>query len=241
MRFDPPLIPAVIRRRYKRFLADVELADGRAVTVHCPNSGSMLGCWADGWEVRLSDHPGKKRKYRYTLEMTHNGNGWIGVNTMLPNQLVREALEADRIPSLRGLDDLRSEVPYGESSRIDLLKVPAAGPECYIEVKNVTLVDAAGRYCFPDAPTVRGRKHLVELQACVAAGFRAVLIFTIQRSDGAGFRPAAAVDPAYAAELQRAAAAGVEILALRAAVSPTEVVLTGAAEPVDLELDIADS
>ncbi len=214
MNFDHELLPGVLLRRYKRFLADVELEDGSTVTVHCPNTGSMRGCLGDRWPVLLSQSGNPKRKYPLTWEMVHNGRCWIGINTHLANILAVEAIEGGAIPELCGYDSLRREVSYGSSSRIDILLEGTDNP-CWVEVKNVTLVDDQGRYAFPDAVTERGRKHLRELQQMVLRGDRAVMLFIIQRSDGSTFAPAADIDPAYAEELRRAASNGVEVFAYR--------------------------
>jgi sugar fermentation stimulation protein A len=233
MTFDPPLIPATMIKRYKRFLADVELADGTVVTAHCANSGSMKACWAPGWEVRLSPAANPKRKLKYTLEMLHNGRCWIGVNTMNPNRVVLAAAAAGEIPEIAGYDDYRGEVRYGKNSRIDLL-CTRGEERCYVEVKNTTLVAEAGApYEFPDAVTARGLKHLQELGDMVEAGHRAVMLFFIQRADGSHFRPARAIDPDYADGLAAAQRRGVEILAYRAEVTPAHIRI---AERVDWKL-----
>ncbi len=219
MRFQEPLIPATFLRRYKRFLVDVKLEDGRPLTAHCPNSGSLATATGPGWPVMLSDSHNPKRKLRFTWEMIHNGRCWIGINTHRANALAAEAIEEGVIPQLQGYGTIRREVRYGERSRVDLL-LEGAGPPCWVEVKNVTMVDGAGRFAFPDAPTERGRRHLAELSARVRRGDRAVMLFVIQRSDGEGFVPAEAIDPAYAKALQEARDTGVEILAWRADVQP---------------------
>lgn len=232
MKFDEPLIPGVFLRRYKRFLVDVELADGRVVTAHCPNSGSLRTCTGPGWPVLLSDSHNPKRKLPLTWEMIHNGRCWIGINTHRANALAAEAIANGVIPGLGGYPSLRREVRYGERSRVDIL-LEGEGPPCWVEIKNVTLVDDAGRYAFPDAPTERGRRHLAELSGRVRRGDRAVLLFVVQRSDGAGFVPAAHIDPAYAEALEAARRAGVEILAWRAEVRPEGIEIV---EPVDVLL-----
>ncbi len=245
MEFDEPLIPGRLVKRYKRFLADVILGDevpafdaagmlpaGEVVTVHCPNSGSMRTCLGEDWPVLLSDSRNPRRKLRLTWEMVHNRRCWIGINTQHPNHLAAEAISDGTVNALGGYDSLRSEVPYGSGSRIDFLL--RRGEECcYVEVKNVTLVDDAGRYAFPDAVTTRGLKHLHELQRMLVQGHRAVMLFVIQRSDGSGFTTADDIDPAYGSELRRAREAGVEILAYRADVTPTALTL---AEQVPLLL-----
>lgn len=223
MRFSQPLIPGRLVRRYKRFLADVVLEDGRQVTAHCPNSGSMKTCAGPDWPVMLSVSGNPKRKLPYTLEMLHNGVCWIGVNTMRPNHLVREAVAAGRIPELAGYERIRSEVRYAGRSRIDLLLETGGAPDCYVEVKNVTLIDGQGCYTFPDAVTERGRKHLEALGEMLVQGHRAVVFFLIQRSDASVFRPADEIDPAFGAALRKVMAEGLEVLVYRAEVSPTGI------------------
>jgi sugar fermentation stimulation protein A len=232
MRFESPLIPGRLIRRYKRFLADVRLDDGTEITVHCPNSGSMKTCLGDGWPLLLSDSRNPRRKLRHTWEMIHNGGCWIGINTHLANLLAVEGVERGTIDELQGYDTLRREVPYGINSRIDVL-MESGEARCYVEVKNVTLVDARGRYAFPDAVTTRGQKHLRELAGVARRGHRAVILFVVQRSDGEGFTAAAGIDPDYADGLRRAVDAGVEALAYRADVDPTEITLV---ESVPVEL-----
>ena len=216
------LIPGTLLRRYKRFLADVQLTDGRTVTAHCPNSGSMKMCCTPGWEVRLSLHDNPRRKLKYTWELVHNTSCWIGVNTQVPNRIAAEAIAAGAIPELNGYGSLRREVRYGRNSRIDLLLEEDAR-RCYVEVKNVTLIGDDGRFVFPDAVTTRGRKHLRELSDVVQSGDRGVMLYVIQRSDGSGFRTAGEIDPAYTDALRNAHETGVEVLAYRADVSPAGV------------------
>lgn len=223
MLFQQPLVPARLIRRYKRFLADVVLEDGQTITVHCPNSGSMKACTGSDWPAMLSRSDNPRRKLAYTLEMVHNGHCWIGINTMRPNHLVREAVEAGRVPALDGYDSIRSEVPYAGDSRIDLLLEQAEGRRCFVEIKNTTLVDDAGHYMFPDAVTKRGRKHLQALAEVARNGDRAVVFFLVQRSDAQVFRPAEEIDPAFSQALKQAMASGVEVLVYRAAVSPHEI------------------
>jgi len=218
----PPLINGRLLRRYKRFLADVEIDDGSVLTVHCPNSGSMLGCVGDGWPVKLSLSDSPRRKYPHTLEMVHNGTCWIGINTQRANRVAEEAVRDGRIEELRGFDDLRREVRLGETSRIDFV-IATGGRRAWIEVKNVTLVDDHGRYAFPDAVTTRGARHLRELTAAVERGDRAVMFYLIQRSDGDRFTVADHIDPAYGEELRRAVDHGLEVVAYRADVGPEEI------------------
>lgn len=220
----PPLIAGTLLRRYKRFLADVRLDDGSDVTVHCPNSGSMKGCALPGSRVYLSRSPNLERKYPFTWELVQADGFWAGINTGLPNRLVREAIEDGRVTELQGYQTIRPEVPYGEQSRIDLL---LEGPteRCFVEVKNVTLVEN-GRALFPDAVTVRGQKHLRELMRVVREGDRGVIFFTVQRGDGNAVSPADAIDPEYGRLLRLALENGVEALAYRALVTPEEIRLT---------------
>jgi len=225
MRFTKPLIETKLIRRYKRFLADVEMPDGTVLTVHCPNSGSMKGCTGEGWPALISDSGNLKRKLRHTLEMTHNGQTWIGVNTMHPNKLAKEAIKDGTIAELQGYTEIKSEQKYGDNSRIDLLLRGNGKADCYVEVKNVTLVED-NEYRFPDAVTARGLKHLRELMEIKRKGGRAVMLFIIQRGDGALFRPAADIDPAYAEGLKEARDAGVEIMPWRAHVLPEKIEVT---------------
>ncbi|GAB7025003.1 DNA/RNA nuclease SfsA [Geotalea toluenoxydans] len=213
----PLLIPAVLIRRYQRFLADFQLENGEIVTAHCPNSGSMKGCAVPGSPAFISrcDKPG--RKLCYTWELVKADNCWIGINTSLPNRLVHKAIESGVIKELQGYHSIRPEVRYGINSRIDLLL--SRGDElCYVEVKNVTLMED-GRALFPDAATVRGQKHLRELMEMVRLGHRAVNFFVVQRPDCSSVSPADAIDPEYGRLLRLAAASGVELLAYQAHVS----------------------
>lgn len=233
MRFEQPLVPGTLLRRYKRFLADVELADGSVVTAHCPNSGSMATCKEPGREVRLAPASSPKRKLRYTWELYHGGAGWVGINTHRANALVAEAIEVGDIPELTGYPGLRREVRYGRNSRVDILLESPEAPPCYVEVKNCTLLASDGRVRFPDAVTERGRKHLAELEAIAAEGERAVMLFLVNRDDGEGFGPADHIDPVYGRRLREAAAAGVEVLAYRTRITP-EAIRVAEAEAVDL-------
>ncbi len=213
MKIERPLLRGRLVRRYKRFLADVKLEDGRLETVHCPNPGSMRGLDRPGIPVLVSDSEDPKRKLRLTLERVKPGSAWVGVNTFLPNRIAREAIEAGRIPELRGYPSVRSEVKLGERSRIDLRLESPMEPPCWVEVKSVTLREGR-RARFPDSVTERGRKHLVELRSAVTGGTaRAAMLFVVNRRDCDVFEAAGDIDPAYAEELRVAAAAGVEMLA----------------------------
>lgn len=233
MKFDPPLEEARLLRRYKRFLADVERADGSQITVHCPNPGAMAGLDQPDSRCWISDSGNPKRKLRHTLELVEaeapGGKVLVGINTNLPNKLVREALEAEGITSLVGYEGLRAEVPYGTGSRIDFLLQGEGRPNCYLEVKNVHLLRRARLYEFPDCKTARGTKHLRELALIAESGRRAVMLYVIQRGDGDAFRLAADIDPDYASAFEDALVAGVEAIAVRCQIS-TEVIFI--AEPV---------
>jgi sugar fermentation stimulation protein A len=216
-----PLFHGTLIRRYQRFLADVELDDGTLVTAHTPNTGSMRGCARPGSRVILSLSENLGRKYRHSWELVHTDGVWVGINTLLPNRLAREGIENGTIAELGGYQAIRPEVAYGTGSRIDLLLTGSRG-SCYVEVKNVTLVEG-GRALFPDAVSARGQKHLRELMQVVREGHRGVNLFVVQRADGESVSPADAIDPGYGALLREAAQAGVELLAYRAVVTQAEV------------------
>jgi len=224
MHLPPSLIAGTLVRRYQRFLADVRLADGTVVTAHCPNSGSMKGCNAPGSPVFLSRSDNPNRKLAYTWELVQANGGWAGINTGLPNRLVREGIEDGTIRELQGYGQIRPEVRYGTNSRIDLL-LEGSERRCYVEVKNVTLVDG-DRALFPDAVTERGQKHLRELMEVVRQGDRGVIFFVVQREDASTVGPADTIDPEYGRLLRLAVQHGVEAIAYRALVTPEEIRLT---------------
>ena len=210
-------------RRYKRFLADIETQTGELITIHCPNTGSMRHCIAPGSACWYSTSASKTRKYPHTWEVATTPDGDLaGINTGRANGLVRQAIEDGVITELAGYPDIRAEVKYGhENSRIDFL-LQGAGPDCYVEVKNVTLREAPGQGLFPDAVSTRGTRHLRELQAMVQAGARGVLVFCVQHTGIEWVQPADAIDPEYGRALRQAADAGVEILAYRARILPAQ-------------------
>jgi sugar fermentation stimulation protein A len=212
MDLPQPLVRGRLVSRYKRFFADVVLDDGRAITAHCPNPGAMLGlnipglpCW-----VSRSDDP--KRKLAHTLELVEADGGLVGINTMHPNRLVAEALAADALPELTGYATHRREVRYGANSRVDFLLSAPDRPPCWLEVKNCHLRRAGALAEFPDCVAARSLKHLRELEAMVAAGDRAVVLFVVQRTDCEAFAACHELDPAFGRGLDQAADAGVEIL-----------------------------
>jgi sugar fermentation stimulation protein A len=206
----PRLIEGVLIKRSKRFLFDVRLRNGRTVTAHCPNTGSMTGCCEPGCAVYLSRSAKRDRALPYTLELTRMDTTLIGVNTMVPNRLVKESIMAGRLPQLSGYPTLRSEVPCGANSRIDLL-LENGTERCYVEIKSCTLVIDRTAF-FPDAVSSRGLKHLHELETQVKAGNRCVMFYLVQRMDAGAFRPADHIDPAYGKALRSAHSKGVEIL-----------------------------
>ena len=228
MRFPYPLVQATLLRRYKRFLADVRLADGTEVLAHCPNSGRMTACWAPGVPCRVSHRPDPKRKLKWTLEQTCMDGDWVLVNTALPNHVVREGIEQGLVDELVGYGGIETEQRYGDS-RLDLR---LAGPRgvCWVEVKNVTLLDDDGVLRFPDAVSARGARHAAELADIVAGGDRAVLFFHVGRAGGSHVEPAESVDPAYAAALRAAVQRGVEVVAYRSGMDAETIRLGSAME-----------
>ena len=226
MIFSKTLVEGRLIRRYKRFLADIQLP-GEVVTAACPNTGSMLGCAAPGSRVWLSESDSATRKYRHTweiVEVSGNEPVMVGINTMLPNALVEEAIVGGAIAELKGYQSLRREVGFGtERSRIDLLLESPRRKACYVEVKNVTAAAAGAVAVFPDCVSERGAKHLRELMRLKASGLRPVQLYCVQRGDVNEVRPADAIDPEYGRTLREALAVGVEVLAYRARVTSTEI------------------
>ena len=221
MRLNKKTQKAKILKRYKRFLADVELENGEVITVHVPNTGRMTTCWAPGWDCIISDSENPNRKYRYTLEMTNNGNTWIVANTNIPNSLAEDFISNNEIPSLENYDSIKREVKYGENSRIDLL-LEKEGEKCFVEVKNTTLVEEGIAY-FPDAPSDRAIKHLKELEQEVKNGNRAVMLYLITRDDANSFAPANHVDPRYGKAVAKALENGVEVIPVLCNVDSDEI------------------
>jgi sugar fermentation stimulation protein A len=230
MDLPQPLYEGRLLKRYKRFLADIELADGEVITAHCANPGSMMGVAPAGARVWVSKSDNKKRKLPFSwelVEITEYGKpALVGINTNNPNKIAFEAIENGLILELNGYAERRREVKYGTNSRIDILLENAAKPPCYVEIKNVHLLRRTdGLAEFPDSVTARGLKHLQELTTMVTAGNRAVMLFVIQRPDCTAFAPAADIDPKYAEGLKLAAENGVEILAWDCAVSLENITL----------------
>lgn len=215
MNYPEALIKARLIKRYKRFLADVELQDGTEITIHTANTGSMTGCAIAGSTIWISNSHNPKRKYLYSWELSSGETGnLIGINTLLANKLVKEAIEKGHISELKHIRKIDTEVAYGaEKSRIDLLVTQDNGQKCYIEVKNVTASFEAGIAAFPDAVTARGTKHLRELELMVQQGHRAIILFCVQRDDIEQVRAAKEIDPLYAQTLLQVQYHGVEVLA----------------------------
>jgi len=224
MQFQTPLIRASLVRRYKRFLADIILPDGREVTAHCANPGAMTGLMTPGVTVWVEPNDDPKRKLRYSWKLIELGDDWVCVDTALPNALIAEALAKAQIAELNGFDTIKPEVKYGENSRIDFL-LRGGGPDIYVEVKAVSL-KRDGWAEFPDSVTKRGTKHLAALSEMVDQGHRAVMLYLVQRTDCCRFRLAADIDPTYARAFDLARAAGVEMLCYGTAISSNAMHVT---------------
>ncbi len=239
MKYTPALQSATLLRRHKRFLADVALPDGRRTTIHCPNTGSMLGCAEPGWTVWMSTSDNPKRKYAHTWELVERDDGvLIGVNTGLSNRLVGEAIEQGTIEPLAGYDSIRREVVVEAGSRMDFVLEGAGRRRCVVEVKNVSAAVEGGVAFFPDAVSIRAQRHLEVLGRCLDAGDRAVLMYCVQRGDVAEVRPADHIDATYGAMLREARDAGVEMYAYVASPTPDEVRLERAVPVVCAAPDV---
>ena len=223
MQYPRALVEGRLIRRYKRFLADIQLPEG-VVTAACPNTGSLMGCCEPGSRVWLSESDSASRKYRHTWEIVEVGQVMVGINTGLPNRLVAEAITGGVIGELSGYDTLRKEVAYGEeSSRVDFVLESPGREACYVEVKNVTAAANKGVALFPDCVSERGSRHLRELIRMKSHGLRPVQLYCVQRGDVKEVRPADGIDHEYGRTLREAIAAGVEVLAYRAKVTPDEI------------------
>jgi sugar fermentation stimulation protein A len=211
-------------KRYKRFLADISLENGKTMTVHCPNSGSMLGCSLPGSPVIISKSDNPKRKYAWTLEMIQNQDTWIGINTSLTNKLVHEALTNEVITAFGKILSIRPEIKVSDASRLDFL-LETAGGQVYLEVKNCSMAEG-NIALFPDSVTARGTRHLHELNRLREKGFDTAVLFCVQRADADSFSPAEDIDPVYAQTLKEVYNQGVRVLAYQARVDPEEVIIT---------------
>lgn len=221
MRFQTDLIPATLLRRYKRFLADIRLDDGREVTAHCPNPGSMMGLAEPGSRIWVEPNDDPKKKLKFGWRLVEADGAMVVVDTGIANKVVGEALRAGRVPHLEG--EVQAEVKYGENSRADFL-ITQNERNIWIEVKSVTLSREAGLMEFPDSKTARGAKHLGELANRVRAGDRAIILYLVSRTDGARFKIASDIDPKYWEAGKDAALAGVETRVYCVTATPKEVV-----------------
>ena len=225
MEFSKDLIEAKLLKRYKRFLSDVELKDGTVINAHVPNTGRMDTCWEPGWTVYLSHHPDPKRKLKYTLELTSNGDTLIGVNTSFTNKIAKEALENKVISELSSFDQIYPERKVGDS-RIDFyLESSSKNLSAYVEVKNATLVKK-NRALFPDAVSTRGQKHIKDLMKLKEEGHRAAMLYVVNREDANSFSVAEDIDPEYARLLREAQKKGVEIYAYACDITPKAITLS---------------
>jgi sugar fermentation stimulation protein A len=226
-----PLIPGKLIRRYKRFLADIELETGEIITAHCANPGSMMGLLQIGSQALVSKSQNPKRKLPFSWELIKIGRTWVVVNTANPNRVIHEALLKNQIPELLGYSEIKPEAVWGDHTRFDFL-LHKENEQCFVEVKNVTLAknDIA---LFPDSVTKRGTKHLHELMKVFRKGHRAVMCFLVSREDCRFFKPAADIDPVYAETLREAHRKGVEVLVYQAKILPPQITLDG---PLNFEL-----
>ncbi len=234
----PALASGRILKRYKRFLADVELDGGELVVAHVPNTGRMTGCWAPGAAVQLSHSDNPRRKLAWTLERVDMGGGWVGVNTQRTNPVIEEALRQERIPGLEGYARIRREATpplQGCRSRLDFFLQHGTGADAWVEVKNVTLLQG-DCLSFPDAVSARGSRHLEDLGALVGDGCRGVILYALNRPEGCCFRPADDVDPEYGRLLRKVVEQGVEAIALRLHHTDNGIV---SAEIVPVDLSVA--
>jgi sugar fermentation stimulation protein A len=233
MKFQTPLVPATLIRRYKRFLSDIQLEDGREVVAHCPNPGSMMGMKDEGMRIWVEPNDDPKKKLKYGWRLAELGSGaMVGIDTSIPNRVVSEALSGGLVSNLAAYSGIRPEVKYGENSRVDFLLTQDGLPDTYVEVKSVTLCREAGLAEFPDSVTARGTKHLHDLIDVVARGQRAVMLYLVQRTDCDRFALAGDIDPKYANTFDLARAAGVEILCYDTHINASGVTIAGPL-PVD--------
>lgn len=226
MRFQTELVPARLIRRYKRFLADCTLEDGREIIAHCANPGSMMGLADEGTKVWLEPNDDPKKKLKYGLRLVDHENGHLtGVDTSLPNRVLRAALEAREIAALADYTNVQPEVKYGTNSRVDFLLRQDGLPDAYVEVKSVTLCRSPALAEFPDSVTARGTKHMHELAEVARAGHRAVLLYLVQRTDCTHVAIAGDIDPKYAAAHADATKAGVETLCIGTHITPAGITI----------------
>ncbi|MFL4469713.1 DNA/RNA nuclease SfsA [Tateyamaria armeniaca] len=234
MRFQTELVPATLIRRYKRFLADCRLEDGREIVAHCANPGSMMGLAEPGMRIWLEPNDDPKKKLKFGWRLVEHANGhFTGVDTSVPNRALRAAFEARAVPGLEAYTTVCPEQKYGENSRIDFLLQGTDLPDAYVEVKSVTLCRTPDLAEFPDSVTARGAKHLDALADMVRAGHRAIMLYLVQRTDCTRFALASNIDPAYAACYASAAAAGVETICLGTYITPERIIV---ADPLEIQI-----
>lgn len=236
MQIPEPRQQGYLVKRYKRFLADIRLPDDTILTVHCPNTGSMKGCSTPGSKVIISRSTNPRRKYAWTLEMVRDNSCWIGVNTSMTNQLIQEGLETGIIDDFGQIDSIQREVKVSDSSRLDFL-IQANGKKCYIEVKNCSLAEN-GIALFPDAVTIRGTKHLHELDRLRSDEVETAIIFCVQRTDARSFMPAEKIDPEYAETLFKVHENGVKVIAYQADVNPDNITIARKIPVFDTDLRV---
>ncbi|MBC7539512.1 MAG: DNA/RNA nuclease SfsA [Bacteriovorax sp.] len=223
MKFKTPLISGFFIKRYKRFFADIQV-DNEIVIAHTANTGSMKNCLGENWPALLSFHDSPTRKLKYSFEMIFNGKTWIGINTSLTNGLAIEAIKNGTIKELQGYNDLKPEAKIGQS-RIDILLSNNGNDQCYVEVKNVTLINDEDHCLFPDSVTERGQKHLRELMDLREKGIRTVMLFIVQREDCSSFKIDNSIDLVYCRLLKEAISQGVEVLVYQCKLTPLEIIV----------------
>lgn len=221
MKFTTPLHSGTFIKRYKRFFADIQVGN-EIVVAHTANTGSMKTCLGENWPALMSFHDSPTRKLKYSFEMIHNGKTWIGINTSNTNRLAIEAIENGTIKELQGYSHLRPEAKIG-NSRIDILLSNGESDLCYVEVKNVTLINENGDCIFPDAVTERGQKHLNELLSLKEKGIRTVMLFIVQREDCENFNVNQEIDKEYSRLLKEVISKGVEVLVYQCSMKPEEI------------------
>lgn len=225
MKFAKKLLKGTLIKRYKRFLADIELENGQIVTAHCANSGALYGVTTPGLAVWLSESDNPARKLKYTWELAQVNGVMIGVNTSWPNALAVEGIENQVITELQGYAQLKREVKYGQASRLDILLQAPHQVDCFVEIKNVHMQRHLSLAEFPDAVTTRGTKHLNEMIHVTQQGKRAVMLYVIQRDDCDQLRFAHDIDPVYATTAAHAKAQGVEFYAYCCGIAPEEIMI----------------
>ena len=223
MKFKTPLHAGIFLKRYKRFFADIQMGE-QIVTAHTANTGTMKTCLEQGWNTLMSFHDSPTRKLKYSFEMIHNGKTWIGINTSITNALAIEAIKNGVILELQGYVNLKPEVKIGQS-RIDIHLSNSELDQCYVEVKNVTLIDDENHALFPDSVTERGQKHLKELLELKRQGIRTVMLFIVQRQDCHSFKVEQNIDPVYCKLLKEVIKEGVEVLVYQCILNPSEIIV----------------